>query len=377
MPASSDSTTLTPHSDFAAALRGDLHAWNRLADAPVEKVLIAAERHGVVPLLAMAARDASCGVALGRALRARARQEAAIDAVRERDLRDAMRALAVAGLPAVLIKGTALAYSCYERADLRVRMDTDVLVELDRLAGVDAVLRGCGYHPVEQIQADLVMYQTAYVKQHDKAVTHVIDVHWRVMNPQRFGKVLSFADVHAESVPLPRLDVHARAASPVHAMLLACVHRVAHHRNSDRLIWKYDISLLGRQLSGSSWDRLADLAIARGVGTVCLASLDATSAAFPVDVPGSVRRRFEQVRPDEGAAAAYAQEGRPHAANVLDDVRALPNWKDRWQLIRQHLLPPATYMRQVYARDSAAPLGVLYLRRVWRGARKWLVRGGS
>jgi len=58
-----------------------------------------------------------------------------------------------------------------------------------------------------------------------------------------------------------------------------------------------------------------------------------------------------------------------HAA--LADVRALGSAKDRARLIREHLLPPAGYMREVYARGSRAPLPWLYARRLAFGARAW------
>jgi hypothetical protein len=44
------------------------------------------------------------------------------------------------------------------------------------------------------------------------------------------------------------------------------------------------------------------------------------------------------------------------------------------RLVRQHLFPSAHYMRGVYAPASTAPLPVLYARRAWRGARRWLAR---
>jgi hypothetical protein len=57
---------------------------------------------------------------------------------------------------------------------------------------------------------------------------------------------------------------------------------------------------------------------------------------------------------------------------VLDDLRTLSRWRDRWRLVREHAFPPATYMRRVYALSSAAPLPLLYARRLLRGGRKWL-----
>ena len=328
----------------------------------------------MLPLIADAAGHVPEARALARALAGRARVEAALDAVRERDLQGVLRALDSAGLRVVLLKGTAVAHAVYQRPDLRARVDTDVLIRLEDRQAVDRLLQDYGYQPVAQVEADLVMYQTAFEIRREGATLHVIDVHWRVMNPQRFGGLMTFDEVQAHSVPLPRLGAGARGPSLVYALLLACVHRIAHHRNSDRLIWQYDIHLLASRLSESDWARFVDLALERGVGTACLASLDATNETFGAPIPAAMRDRLAEARAGEEAVAGYLAASRPHVLDVLDDLRALPTWRARWHLVGQHLLPSPGYMREVYAPRSSAPLGVLYLQRAWRGARKWFTR---
>jgi hypothetical protein len=62
----------------------------------------------------------------------------------------------------------------------------------------------------------------------------------------------------------------------------------------------------------------------------------------------------------------------PRFRLVVDDLRALPTWADRWRLMREHAFPPVEYMRGVYAPSSRTPLVWLYTRRMLVGARKWL-----
>jgi hypothetical protein len=59
---------------------------------------------------------------------------------------------------------------------------------------------------------------------------------------------------------------------------------------------------------------------------------------------------------------------------VLNDLKHVGGWRQRAALVRQHLFPSANYMRTVYAPSSAAPLWMLYLLRIFRGSRRWLVR---
>ncbi len=44
-----------------------------------------------------------------------------------------------------------------------------------------------------------------------------------------------------------------RTPCPVDALLLACVHRAAHHDLSDELLWLYDIHLLAQRFIAGEW----------------------------------------------------------------------------------------------------------------------------
>jgi hypothetical protein len=56
------------------------------------------------------------------------------------------------------------------------------------------------------------------------------------------------------------------------------------------------------------------------------------------------------------------------------DLDALPNWRARGRLIREHLVPPASYMRARYGVQWNVLLPGLYFWRALVGAPKWLRR---
>jgi hypothetical protein len=60
-------------------------------------------------------------------------------------------------------------------------------------------------------------------------------------------------------------------------------------------------------------------------------------------------------------------------AGAVSDVRATAGLRAKLILVREHLFPPAGYMRQVYAPASRAPLVWLYDRRAFAAARRWLI----
>jgi hypothetical protein len=201
-------------------------------------------------------------------------------------------------------------------------------------------------------------------------MVHVVDLHWRLVNPQQFGHVLDHGEADRQAIEIAALP-GGRGLCSVHALLLACVHRVAHHQGSEALVWLYDIHLLSERMTAAEWAQFATLASDREVGVICRQGLSLAQERFGTALPAGVL----DVN-GHGAAeksAAYL-EPRRHVTRVYWDLQALPDWMARLRLMRQHLFPSARYMRMVYAPASQAPLPVLYAVRALRGARKWMAR---
>jgi hypothetical protein len=250
------------------------------------------------------------------------------------------------------------------------------MVPLARKRAAHDVFIELGYEAAGQMSGDLVAYQASYEKRHDALVLHAVDLHWKSANPEVFASALRYEELAEAAVPLDRLSPAARGLATVHALLLACTHRVAHHFDSERLIWLYDIDLLARAMTASDWRRFVDLAADRRMVAVCRRSLEQTTKWFRTDVPDSVLQdpRFQAAANE--LSAGYLRPRR-HVSVIASDVRALPTWGARWHLLREHFFPPAAYMRNVYAPASRSPLVFLYAHRLWRGARKWLARADA
>ena len=351
---------------LAAVLRGDAPAASDAA------TMALAERHGVAPLLTDRLQRSGV-IGSDHPLSRAARRSAAADVVREAELRAALAALADRGVPALVFKGAQLAYTVYARPDLRPRMDTDLLVPAAHREDAHEALATQGYEQAPQFTGELVAYQAPYVIRRQGRVVHIIDLHWRLANPQQFGAVVSTAELFAEATALPALGTAARGPGAVHALLIACVHPVAHHRGEHLLIWTHDVHVLAARLKIGDWDRFAQLALERGVARVCQHSLGQAIAAFNTRVPDDVLVRLVRSRGTEPTARYLARQRR-HIQTIWADLLTLATWRERWRLVQQHAFPPRTYMRQVYAPTSGQPLMLLYARRMYRGAKKWLAR---
>lgn len=359
---------------LASIVLGNRELTASLASHDPDAICERAEYHGVLPLLAHRAAAVDLPPELQARLQLRAKHELATDLVREAEIKLAIESFEKEGIDALLLKGVHLAYGWYERPDLRPRVDTDLLVTPGACDAVGRILLAIGYELPSRATGALLTYQAAYRKHRSRVLVHVFDVHWRIANPQVFGAVLRYEELVRAAVSVPQLGSNARALSAADALLLACVHRVAHHFDSNRLIWLYDVHLIASQLTAAEWERFMDLVERRKVAAVCRRSIDRTVDRFQTSIPEYVLAdpRWQPPLVSEPTAAYLAP--RRHVQNVVNDLQALPTWRDRFRLVREHLFPPRRYMREVYALSSRVPLPLLYAKRAIRGAWRWFER---
>lgn len=334
-----------------ALLRGENAVWPGGATAILEQ-------HGIAPLLY--ARLAATGQP-DDALRAIAIRAAAAEERRLDDLRTLLDAFAKRGIRALILKGTALAYSVYDAPELRPRGDTDLLIDERDAASVRDTMESLGY------EAQLTSGDTLALRQQSfSRGGHVYDVHWDVVNPAMLRDALPFAELAMRAVAVPRIAPDAFGLSHPDALLLACLHRVAHHHGNERLIWLYDIHLLREAMDSDDHARFWRVAAERRVVAICEASIelaDSWFASAPHDRARDWLSAEELARREP--SAAMLDSSRRRGAILGEELRAL-RWRDRARRLRELALPPRAFMRRSFPAAPRAALPALY---VWRAAR--------
>jgi len=164
----------------------------------------------------------------------------------------------------------------------------------------------------------------------------------------------------------------------VHALLIACLHRVSHKHNpyyvgsseyygGDRLIWLYDIHLLSAELESNHWSDFAEIAKRKGLCAICLEGLDKARSCFATDYPDSVRVAL-------GAHSGVEVPARYYLAGPIKqkwmDFMAVPGSLKKVKLLREVVFPTTTYMRERYPQASKRWLPWLYAQRALAGVRK-------
>ena len=354
------------------ALSGDL-SWESTADWDVATLVEAADDHGVNALVWQALAGTSGRASdLYQALTPRVRAAATRDIFIKRDMDTVLAALAAAGVHALVIKGSALAYTVYSAPWLRPRTDTDLLVPYGEIAMATRALDDCGYSRSDALTSGtLVSHQIAFERVDAHDVHHVIDLHWKIVNPQMLADSLPFDDLWQSSQQAPQLGPAARVPSPIASVVLACVHRLAHHQGHDRLVWLVDLKLLASTFTETDWETLARLACQRGIAGLCLDGLRQSRDRLGCRLPAAVEATLASSAPRE-PSRMYLQ-GVVHKRDVLvSDLSTLANWTSRLRLLREHAFPPAAFIRQRYGVSNRWLLPALYLHRLVSGALRWV-----
>jgi hypothetical protein len=368
---------------ICAALRGERPAWP--VDAAFElasQVQSAAQFHGVVALLHECTAGGNWPRELAEPMRDEAMQQTMWELRHHQVLAEVLDALAACGVRPIVIKGTALAYSLYGNPVLRSRADTDLFIAPGDRRQAHEVLASLGFAQADGMSGEFVSYQVSYLRETSGGLWHSLDVHWKINNSEVLAGLLTYDELRAACVPLPGIAASALGACAVHALLIACMHRCAHKQNpyyvhgiahyeSDRLIWLYDIHLLGEVLTESAWADFVDQARAKSLRAVCLDGLALARSRFHTRVP-------EAVLASLGEAGATERPYRYLWAGKLRqqwmDFAALGTIGKRLAFIRELLFPPASYMRGKYPQARLSWLPWLHARRICAGAVKNLRR---
>jgi len=296
------------------------------------------------------------------------RQHLVLESLRHRELVRLIAAFASAHIDILLLKGAGLAYTVYPAPHLRPRDDTDLFIRRDDLGRAGQALADCGYARVEEPDAELASTQRHYTMDDGARLRHIVDLHWRIAIPRVFADALAFDEMWPRAIVVPSLGEAVRTCGLADALLLACVHRVAHHHDAPDLLWLWDIHLLAERVRPAELGVFAAAAARARMCAVCRRGLDLAHEHFGTRID-DIAPALERAR---GSAEEPASEfvGGLRPIDVLrSDLRALRGWRARSRLVCEHLFPPTDHMRAQHGAHTSLPLA--YLRRIVRGAPSW------
>lgn len=335
--------------------------------------------HGIAPFLGSAAPLPSCWP---RPVALEIRKTAGLVSFWEASHHQAVAALiesfAGAGIPVLITKGTALAYSLYPEPSLRRRGDTDILILSDNRSHARAVLAACGFSPDPEprpLQEDW-HYDSAI------GIAHAVDIHWRPNASAAISQLIERGSILADTIPLPALSPSAKAIGPVGNLLLTAINRHSHGAMgyhigtekvfaTDRLIWALDIFLLARSFGQRDWERLAEQAGLTGTAAIVLAGLQFAEQAIGAEFPADVVKRLGDIGTTPDVATYFATTSGPK--RMWMDLSASHGVIGKARLVRRVMLPGDAFLSERYPDAQGWPRPLLHLRRWVEGAAKLMI----
>lgn len=331
-----------------------------------QALLDAAEIHQVVALAARALRASAPDTRHHEAMH----RAAAAWTLREAAEREAIAAFldAARDVPLVFFKGASMAYAAYGTPALRMRDDWDVLAGPGAGTVAARALAASGFAVDRSTKPGRVRMRQQSYRRDVPGGACIVDLHARVLNPPALADRIAFDDLARRSVPLPGLHPAARGVADDAALVLACVHRLAHHSAEPRLAWDYDILLLARASAPPMIAGIEGCAAEWGAEAFVGAEVRRVFARFAEPIPGLLSDALARLETAPRVAPAFLRERRSRAREFALDWRAL-GWRDRAALVRETVLPDPAFMRA--STRSRLPLPWLYAKRIARGMRAW------
>ncbi|MGD0013795.1 MAG: nucleotidyltransferase family protein [Bryobacteraceae bacterium] len=285
-----------------------------------QRVVELAETHSLRTLLYRRVSDAVGEAAAPAAVRALA-QPFRANAIRNlqavAEIRSIVGLLAAAGIPALALKGPALAVSAYGDLTLREFSDVDMLVPRAALEAALAALAGAGYR-VTDAPAARWLPGTMEVALMRGSGGLTIDLHWRLI-PKYFGSVPEdslCAEARSVEIAGARIPVLAPEAELVFLAV-----------NGARECWPTlravaDVAHLVRS-QPLDWGRAGELAAASGASRALAVALLLAGSLLQAPVPEEVLKRAEAVRAARPLAERFAArllENRPDVSGTLGEA---------------------------------------------------------
>jgi hypothetical protein len=270
--------------------RVDQIAWDEFAPTDWELFSQMAEREGVAPLMYWKLKDSPVEVppSTFNFLRSTYYQTLAQNTLMYQELERILKALDEAGIPAIVLKGAALAATVYEDIGLRPMGDLDLLVSRERLGKAVSILNGLDYEasdfPRPTPWIERVTEHNVNLKGGAGRDT-ILELHWSLISGDADWRSppLEWFWEQTEPFVLPNKDLASREKytdrnrdnpdqyaskgrcsslrPSAHSLYLSAHLILQHGRFGTRLLWFNDLHLLASRLGQEvSWDMLNDQA---------------------------------------------------------------------------------------------------------------------
>lgn len=349
--------------DLASLLRGEIPE----REISWQAILGAARRHRVSPLLFWRLRvlnvpDDLLPVAVQQALRNDYHTAVVRGMLLQHELVRILKALNRAHVPALLLKGAALARTVYPDPMLRTMGDVDLLVSRECVERARGALESLGYVYVPEPPQRLNPFNTAFTgemsfrRTAEKGAT-LVDLHWELfaIEAVRLGAAIDVQALWKGAELLHIGEAEALVLSPEDALMHVCLHIAMHGFTFVRGYG--DIAQIADK--GVDWAVFAQRVRDSRIRVACYFPLWWAWRVWRAPVPDRVLRvlRPDPLRVALGrwmtARGTVLRTGSGHAWEHLVHMFAIDRVRDLARVLAWLFFPGPTWLRERYRLRSA------------------------
>jgi len=340
-----------------------------------------ARQHGLEPMLWWSLKQAGCDVSSNPVWKTLSRRALALTlgyAIQAHSQQEISAALTTAGIPALWLKGAALALTIYPDPALRPMIDLDVLVPIDRCTEALAILQTLSYNR-NDVRDGLFGHRSSdrpdenlpkkqhYYLRGGAGGRVVVELHFRLMgeNDQLLplDRLVWFWN---QTRPLTMADGSVGQGLSLEAnVLYLSAHAVLQHSESEIfLVRNLDLHLLITQQS-PDWKIVIDQAVELGWTYAVEHALEQARDYFGSPVPESVLAELRTRRSTrESNLIGWRKQivGAKRLGWIRRQLRGLTPM-ERVQCLCRSAFPTSAYMRQLYGLRPGQAVWVYYFRR--------------
>ncbi|WP_337661200.1 nucleotidyltransferase family protein [Erythrobacter sp. Alg231-14] len=328
--------------------------------------------HGV-PLLLHSSKDRLVG--WPDALLDRIVEEARLIVLWETTHRDAvtkiLTALHEAGIDAIVMKGTALAYSFHNDPAIRRRGDTDLLVRPRDQERTRAIFRDLGWYKRDDPHG--LYHQEGWL--HDAAgfFVHSIDLHWEPTDKPVLHNVLPIDGFFDRKHAVSRLGVGAFRPDVAIMLVHATTNQKWHAQHGydaedgrltgpRRLLWSVDFDLLVQNMAIDDWERLISHCSRVKIGPLVAEALIGAAADLGTVLPDDAMAILRGGELDPGIQTYFTDPD--SLSQFWLDLNSTPGAAKKIQLIMHRAFAPRDHLLEKYPSAKGWPT-LLLQGRMW------------
>ncbi len=288
--------------------------------------------------------------------------------------------LQTAEIEAVVMKGTALAYSFHDEPATRRRGDTDLLVRPHNQARTRAILSQLGWYRKDDPHG--LYYQEGWL--HDAAgfFVHSIDLHWEPSDRPVLHSILPIENFFARKQPMPRFGEAAFRPDTATMILHAATNQKWHAQHGydaedgrltspKRLIWSVDFDLMTASMDSEDWDRLTEHCTREGAGPLVAEALRGAQEDLGTALPEGPLAKLEGARLSRDLETYFSDAD--SLSQFWLDLRKTKGLAKKGRLIAARGLAPRDHLVEKYPSAKGWPTAALQVR-LWLATTGRLLR---